>query len=253
LLNIATDLLHLGRLDESLETVAQFDSLNHVAEFANFRYLNRHNLLMAEISLAQKMPLQAVEMAREARELAQAKGALKNIAKSHWFEGKALVDLVRNGEALLHFQQAVNIVDEIRHGTLRWKIRLDLAEALRAAGRPNGDTVRQARELIDQTIQNLSGSPLLESILASSWLRRVNALERESAQAEPAYPAGLTQREVEVLRLVAAGATNQQVAQVLHISVRTVNTHMTNILNKTGTENRTAASAFASKNSLVST
>jgi DNA-binding NarL/FixJ family response regulator len=58
---------------------------------------------------------------------------------------------------------------------------------------------------------------------------------------------------VEVLRLVATGASNQQVANVLHISVRTVNTHMTNILNKTGCENRTAATAYAMEHNLLST
>jgi DNA-binding CsgD family transcriptional regulator len=51
--------------------------------------------------------------------------------------------------------------------------------------------------------------------------------------------------QVEVLQLVAKGASNRQVADALHISVRTVNTHMTNILNKIGLENRTAATAFA--------
>ena len=69
----------------------------------------------------------------------------------------------------------------------------------------------------------------------------------------PTYPAGLTLREVEVLQLVANGATNQQVADVLHISVRTVNTHMTNIMNKIGCENRTAASIYAIQHHLVTT
>jgi DNA-binding NarL/FixJ family response regulator len=65
------------------------------------------------------------------------------------------------------------------------------------------------------------------------------------------HPAGLTAREVEVLRLVAQGATNRQIAATLHISDRTVNTHLTNILNKIGCENRTAAAAFALQNGLV--
>jgi DNA-binding NarL/FixJ family response regulator len=97
----------------------------------------------------------------------------------------------------------------------------------------------------------LSGSPLQGIFLASHWIKQLENLERPSAPEKPIHPAGLTPREVEILRLVAKGATNQQIADVLHISVRTVNTHMTNILNKIGVDNRTAASTFAVQNKLV--
>ncbi len=61
----------------------------------------------------------------------------------------------------------------------------------------------------------------------------------------PAYPAGLTVREVEVLRLVANGLTNAQIAQQLVISRRTVNAHMRSIYNKLEISSRTAATRFA--------
>jgi DNA-binding NarL/FixJ family response regulator len=77
------------------------------------------------------------------------------------------------------------------------------------------------------------------------------ALEQRQIPKSPTVPAGLTQREVEVLQLVARGASNRQVADALQISVRTVNTHMTNILNKTGLENRTAASSYAMQHNLL--
>jgi predicted ATPase/DNA-binding CsgD family transcriptional regulator len=60
-----------------------------------------------------------------------------------------------------------------------------------------------------------------------------------------AYPAGLTVREVEVLRLVANGLTNAQIAQQLVISTRTVNAHMRSIYNKLEISSRTAATRFA--------
>jgi predicted ATPase/DNA-binding CsgD family transcriptional regulator len=65
------------------------------------------------------------------------------------------------------------------------------------------------------------------------------------------YPAGLTAREVEVLRLVAQGLTDAQVADQLVISPRTVNTHLTSIYNKLGVDTRTAASRFATEQRLV--
>ena len=67
----------------------------------------------------------------------------------------------------------------------------------------------------------------------------------------PTYPAGLTAREVEVLRLVAQGLTDAQVAEQLVISPRTVNTHLTSIYSKLGVDSRTAASRFAIDQQLV--
>ncbi len=61
----------------------------------------------------------------------------------------------------------------------------------------------------------------------------------------PTFPAGLTMREVEVLRLVANGLTNAQIAQQLVISTRTVNAHMRSIYNKLEISSRTAATRFA--------
>ena len=66
----------------------------------------------------------------------------------------------------------------------------------------------------------------------------------------PAYPDGLTQREVEVLKLVAAGKTDREIAEELFISVTTVSTHVRNLLNKTDTANRTEAAAYATRNSI---
>jgi DNA-binding NarL/FixJ family response regulator len=67
----------------------------------------------------------------------------------------------------------------------------------------------------------------------------------------PAYPGGLSEREVEVLRLVAAGKSNQQIADELVISPNTVVRHVSNIFTKTGVANRTGAASFATRHGLV--
>jgi len=67
----------------------------------------------------------------------------------------------------------------------------------------------------------------------------------------PPYPAMLTAREVEVLRLVAQGLTDRQIAEQLIISPRTVNTHLTSIYNKLGVDTRAAATRFAVDHRLV--
>jgi len=67
----------------------------------------------------------------------------------------------------------------------------------------------------------------------------------------PPYPAGLTEREVEVLRLVAQGLTNAQVADKLIISPRTVNAHLNTIYSKLGVSSRSAATRFAFEHQLT--
>lgn len=67
----------------------------------------------------------------------------------------------------------------------------------------------------------------------------------------PANPAGLTHREVEVLRLVAEGLTDAQVAERLYISPRTVNNHLRSIYKKLGVPSRAAAARRAVQNGLL--
>jgi DNA-binding NarL/FixJ family response regulator len=62
---------------------------------------------------------------------------------------------------------------------------------------------------------------------------------------------GLTDREVEVLRLVAAGKSNREIAEALVISEHTVARHLQNIYAKLGVSSRTAAGAFAFSHDLV--
>jgi DNA-binding CsgD family transcriptional regulator len=253
LLNLATDYVHLGELDAALEAVAQFEAVKEAPFFVHYRYYNRYLLLMAELQLAQNDLAEAVDFAREARNFAQPNKAVKNIAKSYWIEGQSLSNMNKYQHAVQLLEEAVQLADEIQHGSMRWKIRLSLAQTLLNAGKSPGVHIREARVMMDETADSLSGSHLHESFLSSPWMSRLAALENGPAPQKPSYPAGLTRREVEVLRLVAGGATNQQVADELHISVRTVNTHMTNILNKTGCHNRTAASTFAMQHNLLST
>jgi class 3 adenylate cyclase len=70
------------------------------------------------------------------------------------------------------------------------------------------------------------------------------------ARAAP-FPAGLTAREIDVLRLVAAGRSDAQVAEVLYLSVRTVNAHLRAIYRKVGVRSRAEASRFAAEHGLI--
>ena len=107
---------------------------------------------------------------------------------------------------------------------------------------------------------------LLEEALATARELGMRALEaRLTARLSPLTPVppatvlptqwispdGLSQREVDVLRLVASGKSNKDIADVLCISLNTVATHVRNILTKTGTANRTEAAAYALRHGQV--
>jgi DNA-binding CsgD family transcriptional regulator len=79
----------------------------------------------------------------------------------------------------------------------------------------------------------------------------VSGVERDTALPGPAAGAGLSPRELEVLRLVAAGHSNREIAETLFISVPTVKRHLTNILGKLDLPSRSALTAFAHTHGLV--
>jgi len=89
------------------------------------------------------------------------------------------------------------------------------------------------------------------TLVPTATLISPDATVAPPAKSPITYPAGLTAREVEVLRLVAQGLTDAQVAERLVISPRTVNTHLTSIYNKLSVDSRTAASRFAIEKRLV--
>jgi HD-GYP domain-containing protein (c-di-GMP phosphodiesterase class II) len=84
----------------------------------------------------------------------------------------------------------------------------------------------------------------VQAVLAEAG-HRVSPIRRER-------PAGLTQREVEVMRLVARGLSNRDMAEQLHLSADTVKHHIQHIYDKTGLSTRAGATLFAVENSLLS-
>ncbi|HET8944096.1 MAG TPA: alpha/beta fold hydrolase [Dehalococcoidia bacterium] len=76
-------------------------------------------------------------------------------------------------------------------------------------------------------------------------------LAEHEIPADGAWPSGLTGREVDVLRLVAAGRSNREIGEELSISANTVDRHVSNILTKIGASNRAEAASFAVRHKLA--
>jgi ATP/maltotriose-dependent transcriptional regulator MalT len=129
------------------------------------------------------------------------------------------------------------------------RTRHRLAEALLAEG---GDDERdRAVELLRlaaAVAAHLEARPLADAVTRLAQRARLtltHAPGRPVAPADPVAALGLTSRESEVLRLVAAGRTNRQIAEELFISPKTASVHVSNILGKLGVSGRGEAAAVA--------
>jgi NarL family two-component system response regulator LiaR len=103
-----------------------------------------------------------------------------------------------------------------------------------------------AEELSNAIRSVASGGFLLHPEIASKVLE-----EFSGRQAGGLAPARLTARENDVLKLLARHRTNREIAQELSISIKTVKTHVSNILSKLHMMDRTEASLFAVRRGLV--
>lgn len=98
--------------------------------------------------------------------------------------------------------------------------------------------------LLDAIRRTVDGDLLFSPTLLRRLVDR--ALEAQSAPGSAPAP-DLTPRELDVLRLVGQGHGNQDIADRLHLGVSTVKSHIANLLEKTGTDNRVRLAVYASK------
>jgi DNA-binding CsgD family transcriptional regulator len=137
-------------------------------------------------------------------------------------------------------------------GLLRegWRIWQELDAPYEAA---------RARVLIGRACRVLDDTDTAEMEFdAASWVFRdlgavpdIRRLEKLSERQPSSAPGGLSLREVQVLRLVAAGKTNRAIADELFLSERTVHRHLSNIFTKLDVTSRSAATAYAFQHDLA--
>ena len=91
-----------------------------------------------------------------------------------------------------------------------------------------------------------SGNPSLHPMIAEILMKKVQL----SAESEPVETT-LTAREIDILKCLAQGLSNREIAHKLSISTRTVTTHVRHILDKLGLDNRTKAALYAVEHGIV--
>jgi ATP/maltotriose-dependent transcriptional regulator MalT len=162
---------------------------------------------------------------------------------------EALVALAAHARAalLLHAEDAQAALGPLRRAFFVWqtmgapyaaaKVRVDLARACEALG--DGEGAALERAAARATFSELGAALDLANLAPAP--RALN----------PARAHGLTERELQVLRLLATGGTNKAVAQKLGLSEKTVDRHVSNIFGKLGVASRAAATAYAYEHGLI--
>lgn len=103
----------------------------------------------------------------------------------------------------------------------------------------------QAEDIVKAIRLAIKKESIIEPKVASKMLRKL----RDDSQELPHNE--LTARELEVLSLIGEGKTNQDIADELFIGIKTVKTHVSNILSKLGVDDRTQAAIYVHKNKLI--
>ncbi|SFN14619.1 regulatory protein, luxR family [Streptomyces sp. cf124] len=137
------------------------------------------------------------------------------------------------------------------------RVRHRLAEALLAAGTDDEarDRATELLRLAAAVADHLGARPLADEValLARRARLTLSRAPGPAPAADPVAALGLTDREDDVLRLVAAGRTNRQIAEELFISPKTASVHVSNILAKLGVSSRGEAAAVAHRVGLAPT
>jgi DNA-binding NarL/FixJ family response regulator len=169
---------------------------------------------------------------------------LEQTASDHWSVVLGAMSAGARGRVAVARGEARDALGALRHARELW----DELDAPYEAARLRVMVGLACRELGDED------TAALELEAARNAFARLGAapdLARIEKLSATRPSAGLTARELEVLRFVAAGKTNRAIATELVLSERTVDRHVSNILTKLGVSSRAAATAYAYENELV--
>lgn len=186
----------------------------------------------------------------DAQEVAEHYGRLKNLRSSGFgwpfpiCSDRLLAILAHSSgmarKAGSHFESALDITRKAGYRLeFAWTCH-DYGESLLDSG--DSASVERAGALIED---GLEASRELGLVAIEERLVGLRETVASIAAPAPAYPGGLSAREVQVLRLLAAGRTNREIAGELVLSARTVERHISNLYTKIDVRNRAEATSFA--------
>jgi DNA-binding CsgD family transcriptional regulator len=233
----------LGRRDEARQLFEQLAAEDFAAMYRDLLWLTGMSLLvevcvtLGDVSRAARLYELLLPYASQVIVAGSAAACYGAVAR---YLGLLATALGRWQEAARHFEDALAMNTRLRARPFTAYTQHEYAVMLLARGAP-GDR------------QHADGL-LAEALTTAETLgmRRLGQQVHElRTRTRSAYPGGLTRREVDVLRLIAAGRSNREIAHSLVISHNTVLRHVSNILSKTGAANRAEAAAYAARQGLA--
>jgi ATP/maltotriose-dependent transcriptional regulator MalT len=235
-------------LPESTRPLAILDLALGSAELAVSRLRSRIEELADLPVLAFPLWSVLVDAEIDRGDLDSAEAAAQDVSRaasitgSSRHEGEALlargkVEAARKDpNAVASLRDAAKLLSENTLGLLSCRARMELAEALVDVDKPLA--ISEARAAL-AAFERMGANA--DADRASSWLRDLGVKGRTG----PKDIGRLSKREIEVLRLLAQGCSNAEIAERLFISVKTAGHHVSNILSKLGVRSRTEAAAYA--------
>jgi DNA-binding NarL/FixJ family response regulator len=197
----------------------------------------------AQIALARHQWREAMDIASESSELSRAKRRTKYEVAASMTRGQALLGLGRKGDALKELRHAVQIARPVG----------DPAMLLRASAavlsiEPDAILASEAHTAVDSILKSLSHAEMRRTLEESEPVRLVLSFQKSrggaSASRVSTYPKALSDRKIEVFRLIVQGKTNREIAAALVLSERTVQRHIADLYREIDVRNRAEATAF---------
>jgi len=236
----------LRRGDDAAATTHVAEGLAVARQTGNRQDIPLCLIGVATLSRRQGAHDQAVQVLRECLTLSQQFGHISDTVESL---SELVAVAISTGDmrtAARLLGAADRILEETCLTTLTWTSRVDHRDQVAA--------VRSALDDATFTAAFAAGRALtLEEAVAEALAFEPTSVHSDDQPGPkvPAIPGGLTPRELEVLRLMADGLTNQEIADTLFLSRRTVENHVLHILAKLELDSRTAAATFAIRHDLA--
>ncbi|HEY1353787.1 MAG TPA: LuxR C-terminal-related transcriptional regulator [Ktedonobacteraceae bacterium] len=282
LLQLAS-LLHISQGEQTAVHVLLEESLMHFQELGERVGIANAYTLLGQLAFNHNDPATARLWLEKSIKLYRETGHQKDLAESLALLARVFLALREYAQTRTLYEESLALARALNHSWLMasclegWAIMLaDLhhlawatqlwgaAHALREA---ISVPMTPAERADHERRLAVARARLGEELFSAAWAEgramtpeQALAIDRQAKVARAngsalspslADSAGLTARELEVLYLVASGLTNTQIAQQLVLSEKTVATHLTHIFNKTMSENRAGAVAFAIRHGLV--
>ncbi len=282
LLNLAS-LLYVSQGDQAALHTLLEESLRHFHELGEKVGIANSYTLLGQLALAQGDPAAARLWLEKSIKLYRETGHQKDLADSLALLARVFLALGDHAQTRALYEESLALAKPLNYSWLiascmegRAAMHADLeqfawATQLWGAAEALRETIKMPMAPFERADYErrvaAARARLGEEIFSAIWREgramtpeQAMSLDRQTRVSLPTstvrpHPlptsAGLTARELEVLHLVASGMTNTQIAQKLVLSEKTVATHLTHIFNKTRSENRAGAVAFAIRHGLV--